>query len=176
MDKPLIIWGGLDINPRMYKNKRSFYAGRYSNFEDEVDSKKILENLFLNKPVIGICRGAQMLCVLAEGTLYQHSLGHTNNLDNLKTWDGHEHKALSDHHQIMRPKGRHEVLAYSNRTTRVWEEFDVEKDVENVPEIIWYPEQRWLAIQPHPEWEEKDSAFLKWVNALILDLEIDYKF
>lgn len=67
----LIICGGLDINPELYQQKAHETV---KNIIDEVDmlDLKLIE-LFtrMNKPILGICRGLQILNVYFQGNLYQ---------------------------------------------------------------------------------------------------------
>lgn len=68
----LIISGGEDVNPRLYGQE----AGPHT--EDPVDMRDASETALLTAaldsglPLLGICRGAQVLNVHLGGTLHQH--------------------------------------------------------------------------------------------------------
>jgi len=71
LDKPcfLLLEGGADINPKIYnqENRRSWF----NDFRDarEILQVKVAEELGI--PIMGICRGHQLLAALRGGNLYQ---------------------------------------------------------------------------------------------------------
>lgn len=68
----LLVSGGNDIDPRRYGERARACCGRILPERDEQDIglvKFLLEKR--RKPILGICRGAQVLNVAAGGTLYQ---------------------------------------------------------------------------------------------------------
>lgn len=72
----LLLSGGYDIHPAFY--------GQEPTFSENIDlARDILELcaldafLALNKPVLGICRGIQVINVAFGGTLFQHIDGHS---------------------------------------------------------------------------------------------------
>ena len=67
----LVLQGGTDISPRMYGEEpiRPEWAGDPERDRYEMD---LLKNfLQIGKPVLGICRGQQLINVALGGTLYQ---------------------------------------------------------------------------------------------------------
>ncbi len=67
----LVLQGGTDISPQMYGEEplRAEWAGDPERDRYEIELlKKFLE---LKKPVLGICRGQQLINVALGGTLYQ---------------------------------------------------------------------------------------------------------
>ena len=175
--KPLVLWGGEDIWPGFYQQKPHPKAGPFDQNRDVDEINQVERALSIKQPIVGICRGAQLLCVLNGGTLWQHSLGHRNNNHGLVTRDGHISSAAADHHQIMRPDGKYELLAWDDTPTHVYGEKDTDPLViARVPEVVWWPETKCLGIQPHPEWESKGSKFVTWINSILKEKEIDYEF
>jgi putative glutamine amidotransferase len=71
----LICGGGDDIAPELYRGELVGTA-RLDPERDELERRLILEALEANKPVLGICRGAQMLNVALGGSLHQDAYGH----------------------------------------------------------------------------------------------------
>jgi putative glutamine amidotransferase len=70
----LILSGGVDIHPKFYKNKKLTYPHSPKKFNEQRDEFEIeLFNLAqkTNKPVLGICRGFQLINCIYRGTLKQ---------------------------------------------------------------------------------------------------------
>jgi putative glutamine amidotransferase len=69
----VILMGGEDVDPRLYSDN-AHYPGS-GHHEPRADSSQIavvLEALQRRKPVLGLCRGAQLANVALGGTLIQH--------------------------------------------------------------------------------------------------------
>ncbi len=66
----LVVCGGGDIHPRLYKDKVR-YKGKYDIDFDNYESNMIKEFIKYEKPVLGICRGMQAINVALGGTLIQ---------------------------------------------------------------------------------------------------------
>ena len=67
----IIITGGPDVNPSLYGEEIKMQLGLLAPKRD-VNEKLIYEAArALDKPVLGICRGHQLINVLEGGTLYQ---------------------------------------------------------------------------------------------------------
>jgi hypothetical protein len=64
----------------------------------------------------------------------------------------------------------HKLLAWSPKLSTHYDEDDLTNvgNPEKEPEVVFFPSIRGFAIQPHPEWEEDDSAFNAWVNQQII--------
>ncbi|KZL88963.1 gamma-glutamyl-gamma-aminobutyrate hydrolase family protein [Clostridium magnum] len=67
----LIISGGYDVNPLIYGEEPIQQQGFLCPERDEYDIKVIKIALELKKPILGICRGLQILNAALGGTLYQ---------------------------------------------------------------------------------------------------------
>ena len=67
----LIVAGGPDMDPKYYGQQPWPELGGISPLMDEAESMLIRRVLDLDKPLLGICRGAQVLNVVAGGTLFQ---------------------------------------------------------------------------------------------------------
>jgi putative glutamine amidotransferase len=67
----LVLQGGADVSPRSYGKQpmRAEWAGDI--VRDRYEMELIHEFIVQGKPVLGICRGAQLLNVAFGGTLYQ---------------------------------------------------------------------------------------------------------
>lgn len=63
--------GGDDVNPCLYGEKKMPYCGEISPCRDMQESYLIKKLIEIDKPLLAICRGCQMLNVAMGGTLYQ---------------------------------------------------------------------------------------------------------
>ncbi len=67
----IILTGGEDINPLQYNDTNNLRLCGKINFKRDTLEKKLFDFAFKNKlPLIGICRGMQMMNVAMGGTLY----------------------------------------------------------------------------------------------------------
>ena len=66
----VVIGGGDDISPMLYGGKVAARV-RLDPARDEMEKQVVLDAMRAGIPVLGICRGAQMLNVAAGGTLHQ---------------------------------------------------------------------------------------------------------
>ena len=90
----LILSGGGDIDPKIYCQQNTA-SKNICSFRDEFEFELIKQMLLRKKPILGICRGAQVLNVYFGGTLNQHIEGHL--LDGV----GHDlHKIELSHSSI----------------------------------------------------------------------------
>ncbi|MCD8306860.1 MAG: gamma-glutamyl-gamma-aminobutyrate hydrolase family protein [Clostridia bacterium] len=66
----LLMTGGHDVSPDMYGMERSPFCGTPCDTRDRME--KLLYGMAVgeDKPVLGICRGIQIINVLQGGTLY----------------------------------------------------------------------------------------------------------
>jgi putative glutamine amidotransferase len=166
----LLLWGGVDINPAIYGHQPHPKTQHPDSWRDNSEIVQVKQAIKDKVPIIGVCRGAQLLCALNGGTLYQHSTSHLCH-HSITTNEG---KVLSSvaagHHQVMNPSGNYIVYGYDGRESVVFSADNKELTIQNAPEIIWWPDTKCLAIQPHPEWMPSHYPFNIWVNKLIFDL------
>ena len=66
----LVISGGDDINPSLYQGNINPDV-KIDDVRDKLEIKWIKWGMVQNIPLLGICRGAQLINVVAGGTLYQ---------------------------------------------------------------------------------------------------------
>lgn len=67
----IMLCGGMDIHPIYYGEEPHEKLGFVNSKEDEYQIKIARMALNLHKPILGICRGHQLLNVVCGGTLYQ---------------------------------------------------------------------------------------------------------
>ena len=68
----LVITGGADVNPARYGQEQGPHTQAPENLRDDLEDSLLREALAQKLPILGICRGAQMLNVHCGGTLPQH--------------------------------------------------------------------------------------------------------
>ena len=163
----LLITGGQDVSPSLYGETVSGKCGEICSERDEMEILLYRRAVELNKPVLGICRGIQLINVLNGGTLYQDILSDSKEKLNhimkppynrvfhkVKIIKGTPLHSLmnadtigvnSYHHQAIKRVGRNiEVMAVS-------EDGIVEAIRVKNKEFVW-------AVQWHPEFSYKTDA------------------
>jgi gamma-glutamyl-gamma-aminobutyrate hydrolase PuuD len=178
----VVFTGGADINPAIYGEKPHNSVA----WDEKRDAEEIAiyeECLKKGIPMVGICRGAQLLHALNKGKLYQHVDGHHG--DHF-LWDMvkkiHLPKVSSVHHQMVIENEKMEVIATtSGKSTDRWlsptssETGGMAREVE----AFYYPETCCLGVQGHPEYKGY-AAFSQWFLRLLedvitLNVDLEYK-
>lgn len=153
--------GGADVNPMMYGEPRH-PATQFNEQLDKYEIDAFRRARDLKKRLIGICRGAQLLCVQAGGRLVQHQ-GNIHNFHDIMTYDGRIVSVSSDHHQAMYPwkmkPEQYAILGWSIGLSRFHLNGHSEEVVNGIAplsmeiEAAFFPEIKALCLQPHPEWQ-----------------------
>ena len=148
----LIIPGGVDVNPCRYNEKASEKLGIVDDELDETQLEIIDRFVKEKKPILGICRGLQLLNVYFKGTLIQDiesKITHTQinrkdsyhsalNEDILKELFGLKCIVNSSHHQAIKDLGKGLIV-----TSR--------SEEDGIIEGIRHTELPIIAVQWHPE-------------------------
>lgn len=173
----LLLSGGHDVNPRTYKERNSGKAGNFDNIRDHQEIFMTEYALERDIPILGICRGLQVLNITLGGTIHQdlpsagffaHSMSNS-----LRNEPSHSLKILEDsplyeifkrdeiwtnsyHHQGINELGKGlKVAALSE---------------EGLIESVYLDGKKFaLAVQWHPEMmydnEEMNLIFKKFIKA-----------
>lgn len=148
----LLVTGGIDVNPSRYNkvNDGSIINDlSITNTTDEIDYKWIKAFSDLNKPIIGICRGLQVINVFFGGSLIQDIKGHTkgskgmhHNVRLIKDaylydcYKVDEKSVNSYHHQVIDKLGKGlKAIAYSD------EGYIEAIEGNNIYAVQWHPER-----------------------------------
>ena len=173
----LLLSGGHDVNPRTYKERNSGKAGNFDNIRDHQEIFMTEYALEKDIPILGICRGLQVLNVTLGGTIHQDLpsagfLAHSMS-NSLRNEPSHSLKILEDsplyeifkrdeiwtnsyHHQGINELGKGlKVAALSE---------------EGLIEAVYLDGKKFaLAVQWHPEMmydnEEMNLLFKKFIKA-----------
>lgn len=168
----VIFTGGEDVYPGYYNepvNPRTYH----SRIRDEREIAQFKKALELNIPILGVCRGSQLSCVMAGGKLVQHQ-NNPSFKHPIKTYNNVELIMSSTHHQAQHPfnlpEEDYKILAWSEDIVKYREdgnqqEMETPKDCE----IVYYPKINALAIQGHPEMILEEEKTIKWCRELLLD-------
>jgi gamma-glutamyl-gamma-aminobutyrate hydrolase PuuD len=166
----LIVWGGADIHPSFYNKKHSKFSGasREPSQRDRAEWALMHRAKELGLPIIGVCRGGQMLSALAGGSLIQHVNGHGGYHD-VTTYDNKKFRVNSLHHQMMHPLNtNHSVIAWSShKRSDVYYDEDTNVDVTVEPEFIHFHDVKGFAIQWHPEMLDDQDPSSLYINDYI---------
>ena len=157
----LVLTGGADIDPAFY--------GQQAHLEtvDTVPERDVFEIALVNAaierdlPVLGICRGMQLINVARGGTLRQHlpeHFGHSEHRRVVGSFDGAEHDVrLLEGTLAARAAGecKHETRSHHHQgIDRLGEGLVVSghSTLDDLAEAIELPDRRFvLGVQWHPE-------------------------
>lgn len=144
----VVFTGGTDVDPALYGEERHPMTQSSDIFRDQFELASYKMYVRCGIPMVGICRGGQLLNVLNGGKMIQH-LGKTVSGD-VEMWDtvGIGYRTVRvDHHQGMVRRGN----AVDGQMTHYPIPGEPDMGV-SVDYVIWYPETKSLCFQPHPEW------------------------
>lgn len=169
---PLILWGGTDINPNIYNEDPLIWTQKPDNPRDDKELYLIDMAVENKQPIVGVCRGAQLLCAYNGGNLYQHVEIPGMATAHVTGSDGQVRRALVDHHQVMiLPKKDVSLLGWQiTKPVKAYKtntEYDL---ITLIPQVAYFPKINALAIQPHPEWMQQTDPFVIWINNICSNL------
>ena len=182
----LLLTGGNDIYPGLYgREADTARCGIFNLRRDTLEMAALTHALEHKLPVLGICRGMQLINVHQGGTLFI-DLADENDSDKLHRTDGHgwtqhlifpektvfpladfsrkAHLIASNHHQGI------DKLAKSLLV--------VARSEDGLPEAIVFedPEKSFLvAVQGHPEWKPLAGELSKPLAVLFLEAALAFK-
>jgi len=162
--------GGEDCSPKLYQQDE--HPTTYTNpARDKFEVEQWRKAFKLGKHCIGICRSAQMLCILANGDLIQDQ-PNPGYYHPVKLYDGQELAFTSTHHQaqypFVLPEEEYKILGWTENMLAYHKNgWDEEVAPPKEVEICYYPEIKGLAIQPHIESQSSDSPAVLWLQDIL---------
>ena len=165
----LVLWGGADIATEIYnETPNKFVIAKTKSPRDVHELGMIQAALKRNIPLLGICRGAQLLCCVAGGKLLQHIENH-GTPHKLKLLDEGEAyiSCNSSHHQMMLPPDNAKVLAVGTEPTMGLNQWNGIVNVPSPYEVVYFPNINALCVQGHPEWDDSPEVFNSYVTRKI---------
>lgn len=171
----LILAGGVDVDPSFYGQEADPHTLGTVPERDRFEIALAQTALERDLPLLGICRGMQVLNVALGGTLHQHlpdRIGTEEHRRHVGTFAGNahqvrltpgslaartagetQHRVCSHHHQAIDALGAGLVVTG-------WAEGD------DLPEAIEHPDRRFtLGVQWHPEGDEASRVIANFVAA-----------
>ena len=168
----LILAGGRDIDPAAYGAGRDAATDEPHELRDAFEIALARRAMERDIPLLGVCRGMQLMNVARGGTLVQDLPAHLGHRRSIGTFDGNdhpvrlapgslaarvageeEHGTLSHHHQGIERVG-------DGLTVSGWSAED------ELPEALEDPQLRFaLGVQWHPEADPDSSVVAALVKA-----------
>lgn len=191
-DADLVVFtGGEDIHPGLYGQLPNDYVNSCNRARDLYEINYFRQAVKKGVPMLGICRGAQLLSALSGNSLIQHVDNHVGRTHNIRlmrplTYSvNSEEKIETDyvdfpgtHHQMMKiirddavllakaenlhnPKLKVATLAVTSLNSKLDMNFVDEA------EIVHFKNVKALGIQSHPEWSLDKPDTTPIITALV---------
>jgi putative glutamine amidotransferase len=171
----LVLAGGVDIDPASYGEPPHPATVDTVPERDRFEIALVRAAIERDLPVLGICRGMQLINVASGGTLLQHlpeRFGHHEHLRAPGTFDGADHDVdLVEGTVAARAAGetRHATKSHHHQgVDRLGEGLRISgcSAVDGLPEAIEIPGRRFvLGVQWHPEADDTSQV----VGALVVE-------
>lgn len=174
----LLLTGGEDIDPVFYGHTPIQQCCHIpDNDRDKSEWELGQAAIEADIPIIGICRGAQWLSILAGGTLFQHVNGHQSGTHTLITEETTPEplKITTAHHQMCDLRNvEHMLLAWTNHlSTQYLSDGSVNlypHGLSKEPEIFYIPSIRGFGVQGHPEWMADTNPATQYIRSKLRDI------
>ena len=173
----LMLAGGADIDPGAYGAERHPQTVETVPERDRFEIALVRAAIERDMPVLGICRGMQLINVAYGGTLLQHlpeRFGHHEHLRVAGTFDGADHDVdLRAGSLAARAAGEthHATKSHHHQgVDRLGEGLSItgSSAMDGLPEAIEMPDRRFvLGVQWHPEADASSQV----VGALVAEAE-----
>jgi putative glutamine amidotransferase len=170
----LVLAGGADIDPSSYGAERHPETGHTVPQRDACEIALARRALERDVPLLGICRGMQLMNVAAGGTLLQHlpeEFGHHEHRPTPGSFDDADHDVrLASGSLAARAAGEelHSTKSHHHQgVARIGEGLEVTgwSTLDELPEAIEAPDHSFaLGVQWHPEVDERSRLIAALVE------------
>jgi len=168
----VVFAGGLDVDPRLYGGVPGPDSTVIDPEGDRFDIQLLLEALQADVPVLGVCRGMQLINVALGGTLIDHlplGVGNSHSFILYPPQERVHRVTLRPQSRVRDVYGEDEVMVNSLHHQAVdrpgqsvvitgWAE-------DGVAEALQVGDQRVLAVQWHPEFFREADPSFAWLVA-----------
>jgi putative glutamine amidotransferase len=171
----LMLVGGADVEATRYGADPHPLADAPIPLRDATEAALVREAMARGLPVLGICRGAQVINVACGGTLLQHlpdDVGTTEHRRAIGRFDGNEHEVeVEEGSRALAATGErvHRVASHHHQAIdRVGEGLRVTARAEGdgLPEAVEHEGDGWLlGVQWHPEADPASRVIAALVRA-----------
>jgi putative glutamine amidotransferase len=175
----LMLAGGADIDPSSYDEPAHPETHGTVPERDAFEIALARAAIEADMPVLGICRGMQLINVALGGTLVQHLpdlVGHSDHRRVVGSFDGAEHDVMLIEGSLAARAARelaHVTKSHHHQgVERLGEGLVVSgiSDLDELPEAIEVPDRRFvLGVQWHPEADPESPVVSALVQAAIDD-------
>jgi putative glutamine amidotransferase len=171
----LMLAGGADIDPASYEDEVHPETADFVPERDAFEIALVRGAIERDMPVLGICRGMQLINVACGGTLLQHlpeRYGHHEHRRVLGSFDGADHDVALDEGSAAAAaagEASHATKSHHHQgVDRLGEGLTVTgvSTLDDLPEAIELPDSRFvLGVQWHPEADPASKVVAAFVDA-----------
>ncbi len=162
-----LLTGGQDINPKIYNEEKTNHCGYINDYRDTMEKILLEEILKIDKPILAICRGFQLLNSSLGGKLYQdinieRNSGESSFHRQEKPYNKPAHKVILKEDSLLYKivnKNEISVNSMHHQGIKVLSEKVREAAIseDNIIESIYLEDRKFvLGVQWHPECLYKD--------------------
>lgn len=167
----IIIGGGSDIQPSLYKEDDES-ATMLDIERDAFEIKMIEHALDANTPILGICRGAQLINIVLKGTLYLDISKIRKHTSNRRTIFPTKQAFIEDDSILLGITGSNKIKINSLHHQAIHKLGEglkaVAKDKDDIIQAIEHPKHRFLiGVQWHPEYLTYMSRQFNIIKSLV---------
>ncbi len=163
----LLLAGGVDVDPRLYGERRGPQTERPNKARDEHELRLLRQALELDLPVLAVCRGHQLLNAALGGSLVQHIEGDAHRIGENAAQSHWHTVSLCDgggrlgevygNGAVLRVNSRHHQGVTPERLAASLKPLAHSPD--GLVEAVESREHRWVVgVQWHPERPEMRQA------------------